>query len=201
MMVNYQERRFIYGRVFRFFHWTVASCIFLTLAMISIKEYIDDAGLYKQLIAYHRSLGIVILCLVVLRLAWRLFSRDLPYTGVSPLIQLVASISHAVLYLSLLAMSFLGWMETSARNKPIQFFDYTLPNLLAKNMQLAEQLQEWHIALGKFFIVFIFVHIASALWHYFWRKDGVLYAMIPVARLRRPWQKNLNSDDLDKESL
>ena len=183
---SFIEKRFVYGRVFRIIHWAVALCFMLIVSLIFSRYLIDDPALDKQIVAWHRSFGMLALSMVILRLAWRLFSRDLPYTGNNPMLQIVASMSHAIIYLLLLATPFFGWMEASARHKPVFIFGIPLPMLVERNLELAEQLQIWHKNLGTWFCIIVSIHICSALWHHFGRRDGVLYAMLPIAWLRKP---------------
>jgi cytochrome b561 len=180
------ERRFVYGLVFRVMHWAVALCFMLIIGLIFSRYLIDDPALDKLIVGYHRSFGLVALSLVLLRLIWRLFSRDLPYTGNNPMLQIVASTSHAIIYVLLLTTPFFGWMEASARHKPVFIFGYPLPMLVERNLDLAEQLQVWHKNLGALFCIIVSIHICSALWHHFVRRDGVLYAMLPLRSLRKP---------------
>lgn len=194
-MANYSkftEQRFVYGTFFRFIHWAVALCFVIVVSLILSRNFIDDPVLDKQIVGYHRSFGILAFFLVLIRLAWRLFSREMPFTGNNPMIQLVASISHANIYLLLLATPFLGWMEASARHKQIAIFGYDMPMLLERNIELAGELQNWHRNLAAFFCVIIVIHISSALWHHFYRKDGVLYAMLPIRLIRKPWVERLH---------
>lgn len=189
MQENHQnfEKRFVYGRVFRILHWGVALCFVIAVTVVLSRTFIEDPGLDKQFVAVHRSFGMATLFLVVLRLCWRLFTRDYPYTGNSPILQFVAAISHATIYMFLLITPFLGWMEASARHKPVFIFGMKLPMLIERNLELAEELQSWHIQLATVFCAVVSFHVMSALWHHFFRRDGVLYSMIPVALLRRPW--------------
>jgi cytochrome b561 len=184
---QFQEKRFKYGFFFRVMHWAVAASFLITITLILSSNFIEEPAIYKQVVNLHRSYGMLVLLLVLIRLTWRLFSRDYPYTGNSPILQFVASVSHAALYLMMLSTPFLGWMEASARHKPITIFGMDLPMLLERNVELAEQLQEWHRHLAVIFIAVVSIHITSAVWHHFFRRDGVLYSMIPIRALRKPW--------------
>lgn len=196
----FTEKRFVYGLVFRIMHWAVALCFMLIVGLIFSRYLIDDPALDKLIVGYHRSFGILALSLVLLRLTWRLFSRDLPYTGNNPMLQIVASTSHAMIYLLLLATPFFGWMEASARHKPVFIFGYPLPMLVERNLELAEQLQDWHKTLGMLFCIIVSIHISSALWHHFVRRDGVLYAMLPLRRLRKPLAMRAQTSDTAEQS-
>jgi cytochrome b561 len=187
------EKRFVYGSFFRLLHWSVALCFIIVVALIFSRTFVEDPGIDKQIVNFHRSFGLLAFLLVLIRLSWRLFSRHMPYTGNNPMIQLVASISHANIYLLLLATPFLGWMEASARHKPVSIFGYDMPLILEKNIELANELQVWHRYLAYYFCTIIVIHVSSALWHHFFRKDGVLYAMLPLRVLRKPWLDRLQA--------
>jgi cytochrome b561 len=193
---QFAEKRFVYGRVFRALHWAVAACFIIAVILIFSRNLIDDPGLYKDFIGLHRSFGMGVLLLAL----WRLFTREFPYTGNSPMLQFVASISHSAIYLCLLATPFLGWMEASARHKPVMIFGLKLPMLIDRNLELAEELQIWHVQLATVFCAVIAIHVLSALWHHFFRRDGVLYSMIPIPMLRRPWAERFNKNHTDKSN-
>jgi cytochrome b561 len=196
----YSEKRFIYGRVFRVIHWSVVLFFFTAVILIFSRELIDDPGLDKQFVGMHRSFGMLVLLLAIVRLIWRIATRKYPYTGNSPIFQFVASISHAVLYLLLLITPFLGWMEASARHKPVSIFGFDLPMLIDRNLELAEELQMWHSQLAIGFCVVIAIHVVSAIWHHVYRKDGVLYSMIPIKALRRPRSHRFHSEVKNEEN-
>jgi cytochrome b561 len=183
---EFTEKRFVYGPVFRVLHWAVALSFIILVTLVFSRNLIDDPVLDKQILGYHRSFGMLALCLLGLRLAWRLYTREMPYTGNNPMIQAVASVSHAVIYLLLLVTPLFGWMEASARHKPVTIFGLDLPMLIGRNLELAEELQVWHTHFGTWFCVIVTLHVSSAIWHHVVRRDGVLYAMLPIKWLRKP---------------
>ncbi len=131
----------------------------------------------------HRSFGVVILVLVLVRLPYRLFAGAPPPEPSLPRWQL--GLSHAVhwlLYLFLLAMPIVGWVGTSAYGAPITvFWLFELPPIVAKNEALATSLLGWHATAGLIMGALVLVHIAAALYHRFVRHDGVLARMLPSA--------------------
>lgn len=196
-MSNYQpyaEKRFVYGKLFRIMHWAVAFCFFIAIVLVFSRNLVEDPVIDKSILTLHRSFGLLVMALVCFRLIWRIYTREYPYTGNSPILQFVASISHSMLYTLLMATPFLGWMEASARHKPVSIFGLDLPMLIDRDLELAEQLQIWHSKLGTVFCIVIAVHVFSALWHHVYRRDGVLYSMIPIRQLRKPWVERLTSE-------
>jgi cytochrome b561 len=188
-MANYpqhQRQRFVYGPLFRVLHWAGAACFMIVVALIAAPYLIDAPDVYSKVIGYHRSFGVLALVLVMIRLAWRFFSSHAPYEGHSPIIKFISTIAHATLYLLMLALPLLGWLEASAQHRPVAIFGMPLPLLIERNLDLADSFINWHTQLGWLFCGIVAVHIGSALWHHFHHKDGVLYAMVPIAILRRP---------------
>lgn len=187
LMGNPMERRYVYGRVFRMLHWLMVALVFSLLLVMGLREYLDDPDTYKMLTEIHRSLGLLTLLTVLFRLCWRLYSRDYPYTGISRINQFLASSSHAVFYVSLTLLPLLGWLEGSARGVPIRAFGTTIPALMPKNRELMAVLNQWHVYLGLGLAGLIVLHISAALMHFAVKRDGVLYAMLPIRWLRPPW--------------
>src|SRR5512144_1459214 len=95
-LINSPER---WGLVSRAFHWIVVA---LVITQFSLAYLADDlpAGMQKlALLARHKSFGITILVLAVLRLGWRLHSPgpSLP-DNLRPLERTLAQVTHAGLY-------------------------------------------------------------------------------------------------------
>ena len=84
-------------------------------------------------LARHKSVGITILALALLRLLWRLYNRNSPPlpANLKPYERGLAHLTHYGLYLLLFAMPLSGWMMSSAKNYPVSWFGvFTLPNLV-----------------------------------------------------------------------
>lgn len=131
----------------------------------------------------HRSLGALILLLVLIRIPYRLIAGAPPADPTLPRWQSVAShIVHGLLYLFLLVMPIVGWIGTSAYGARITvFWLFELPPLVAKNEALAETLLDAHATAGLIMGGLVTLHIVAALYHRFVRHDGVLARMLPSA--------------------
>jgi len=183
----FSEKRFVYGRIVRMFHWVVGFCFIILAVLAFSRHFFDDPVLNGHLIAYHRSFGMFTFCLVGLRLFWRLFTGEFLSTVNSPMIRIVASVTHAIIYVLLIIIPILGWMEASARQNPVSVFGQDLPMPISFNLQLAENLQIWHKHFGDWFCIIIALHVSAVIWRHFLRQDGVLYSMLPLCWLRKPW--------------
>jgi len=178
--------RFRYGLVQRLLHWLIAVIaivmlgVGLTLGNLGYDGAVATFGqdVTNSLYAYHKSFGVLLLGLMVLRLLFRLSLGAPPYREPLAAWQRVASrVVHGLLYVVLLGMPVVGWLATAAGGFPVQFFDWTLPGLIGKDEPLGKNLFELHGWLGWVLIGLILLHVAGALMHWLVQKDGVMQRM------------------------
>ncbi|ADZ72343.1 cytochrome b [Polymorphum gilvum] len=171
---------FRYDAVARLFHWVT---VVLVLAMVPAgiaMTRIGPGSLQNTLFDFHRSVGVLLLVLTLLRLVWRLTRRPAPLPPSVPAVQrLAAAAVHGALYLILIFNPLLGWIATSAYGAPIPVFGlFTLPPLIAQDRPLSESLFAAHMALGILFTAAIIVHFAAAVYHGAVKRDGVMSRML-----------------------
>jgi len=173
-----------YSAVAQAFHWIIAALI---VTQFVLAYTADDLplGVHKlALLARHKSFGMTILMLAVLRLLWRLRSPApaLP-AGMTSLERLLARATHFAFYVLLFAMPLTGWMMSSAKNYSVSWFGaFTWPNLIGKNENAFELLRSTHHILSYLLFAIAVLHILAALKHHFWDKDDVLLRMLPLNR-------------------
>lgn len=175
-----------WGSVAKAFHWIVAvfviGMLIGGLTMVELPTSPDKFKLY----ALHKSFGITILVLMLLRLAWRSVDprpRDVP--GMAPLVAFAAHAVHRLLYLALLAMPISGWVYNSASNFPLQWFKLVqLPAIVAPDPELKRLAHDVHEALALFIMLLLALHIAGALKHHFIDRDDTLRRMLPFMKPR-----------------
>jgi hypothetical protein len=93
------------------------------VGLVFVREGIDEKALRTTLINLHRSLGLCVALLAVVRIAVRLAKRPLPPTAdASPLEHFVAMAVHLALYVLMFALPLIGWALSSANGKPVSFF-------------------------------------------------------------------------------
>lgn len=170
-----------YGWVAQSFHWIIAALI---VTQFTLGWMADDlpVGLHKlALLARHKSIGMTVLMLAILRLIWRLMNRPpaLP-SGMTAVERVLARATHAAFYVLLFAMPLTGWLMSSAKNFSVSWFGlFTWPDLIGKNEQAFELLRGTHDALSFVLFAIAVLHIIAALKHHFWNKDDVLLRMLP----------------------
>lgn len=180
MQLKNDESR--YGVVAQLFHWTVVVLVATQFVLANIAGDLPLGPAKIATLAQHKSVGITILALALLRLIWRWLNPVPPIPATTPRWErLAARTSHVLLYALLLIIPVLGWFMSSARNFPVSWFGLvTLPDFIAPSRSAYEFLHNAHETLAKTLFVLALVHIAAALKHHFIDHDNVLRRMLPV---------------------
>jgi cytochrome b561/polyisoprenoid-binding protein YceI len=131
------------------------------------------------LLANHKSVGITILVLAMLRIVWRLRHTPPALPAAMPRWQATASnISHWSLYALLFAVPLTGWLMSSASAYSVSWFNlFQLPDFVAPNAMLKDVFEETHEVLAKLLLVIASVHVGAAVKHAAIDKDAVLRRM------------------------
>jgi cytochrome b561 len=162
----------------RLMHWLMAVLI-VAMLFIGVGMAASVSQRYSLLVSIHKPLGMVILVLVAIRFANRLFNNPPPLPANLPLIQrLAAHASHMVLYVLMFVMPLLGWSMLSAEGYPIVLFgSWQLPPILPQQEAVYAVLRRSHTILAYVLFVAVMMHLAAALYHGLIRRDGVLESM------------------------
>ncbi|MGJ8523055.1 Cytochrome b561 [Carnimonas sp. R-84981] len=173
-----------WGSVARFFHWATALLIIgngaYGLWMTGLSPSMKMINAY----ALHKSIGLTVLGLLLLRMAWR-FSSRAPRALPMPRWQHIAAHAvHGFLYLLALAMPLSGWWANSLKGFPLQYFkQINLPSLGGVvNHQWADVVITAHLVIFWSLIALVVIHALAALKHHFIDRDATLKRMLPFAR-------------------
>ena len=173
-----------WGHVAQFLHWLIVILIITQVILANWAEDLPIGPKKIQVYAWHKSVGITILCLAVSRLLWR-WANPTPQlpTTLKPYERALAKVTHFGLYLLLFAQPLTGWMMTSARGFPVSWFGFLqLPDFVPKNQALFNAMKDIHDSLALVLYVIVFLHVAGALKHHFLLKDDVLRRMLPFTK-------------------
>ena len=175
-----------YGAPAQFFHWLIAALIVIQFVLGRIQEDLPVGVRKLGILARHKSVGMTILMLAILRLAWRLWHPAPPLPpAMRPFERWAARATHVAFYVLLFAMPLTGWMMSSAKNYSVSWFGlFTWPNLIGKNEAAFNLLRSTHDALSGLLFTIAVLHILAALKHHFWDRDDVLVRMLPFTRQR-----------------
>lgn len=171
-----------YSFVQRLLHWLIALMIFGLLAMGFTLWWLGYEGvnglfgdeLTNTFYMAHKSFGILLFFLVVLRLLLFRFSPAPEYrTPLTRAEHVISTTTHLLMYLLLIGMPVVGWLATAIGGFPIQFFGWSQPGLDPANKELGNLLFLIHGIGGLLLLAVLLLHIAAGLKH--WKlKDGIM---------------------------
>ncbi|HYM41316.1 MAG TPA: cytochrome b [Steroidobacteraceae bacterium] len=173
-----------WGAIAQLFHWLIVALIIVQVTLAEMADDLPNGVRKLTLLARHKSFGITILMLVILRLAWRSLNPHPPLPdNLKPYERRLASLTHGALYTLLFAIPLSGWTMSSARGFPVSWFGFLqLPDLVPRSRPLYEALVTTHVTLVCILLAIVALHIAGALKHHFVHKDDVLRRMLPFTR-------------------
>ena len=154
-------------------------------------ELPDGSPLKFQAFQLHKSFGITILLLTIIRLGWRLGHKPPALPAAMPGWEKAAARgTHIAFYVLLIALPLLGWLFVSATPFQVPTFLFgvvPIPHLpgfedVADRKAVAEQFIELHALAAYLMIGLVGLHIAAALKHQFVNRDNVLARMLPFLR-------------------
>ena len=175
-----------YGVPAQFFHWVIAALVVTQFVLAQMQQHLPVGVRKLSILARHKSVGMTILMLAILRLAWRLGHPAPPLPpAMRPLERRAARATHVAFYVLLFVMPLTGWMMSSAKNYSVSWFGlFTWPNLIGKNAAAFDFLRSTHDTLSGLLFAIAVLHILAALKHHFWDRDDVLVRMLPFTRQR-----------------
>ncbi|HEX7048082.1 MAG TPA: cytochrome b [Gammaproteobacteria bacterium] len=162
-------------------HWMIALLVVAQFALAWIADAIPRDERPAALMLTHKSIGITILALVIVRLAWRFLHKPPAFPATMPVIeQWLARIAHWGLYALILAMPLSGWLMVSTAGRNVEWFWLlTVPAPMGENEPWGDFFHDTHeILVWPLFGLAVF-HILIALWRTFIQKDGTLQRMLP----------------------
>jgi superoxide oxidase len=176
------ERR--YTPVAIFLHWAIAALILTTWILPHLRPYMPQQR--TPIIDLHRSVGMTIFALVLVRLAWRFLNPPPVFPGgTTMIVRWLAHAGHAALYLLMLSVPLCGMLLTWAAGHSIPVWGLiTVPAPIAPSEGLHRTFEGLHGLLANVLIWLVAGHATAALLHHYVFKDGLLDRMLPGLRRR-----------------
>lgn len=185
-MVAWRNDPYRYGAAAQGLHWIIALLIVVQFALAWYAQWLGKVPLAGTVFAWHKSIGVVVLGLAVIRLGWRIFDRPPPLVGMRGWERAAAQAGHFLLYLFLFAQPLSGLLLTLAGKRPLVLFGgWTVPNPIGPNPALHEAGEAVHYWVSWALLVVAALHLLAALRHHWVLRDTVLVRMLPGARARR----------------
>jgi len=173
-----------YTRTAILLHWLIAAAI---LGQIMLGWYVDDIPRNTPARAWwvnlHKSIGLTIGLLIVLRLAWRWLHRPPELPPFMPGWERAsARLSHWALYACMLIMPLSGYIASNFSKWGVKFFNAVpLPPWGVDDKHIYAIFNGTHVVTSYIFVALIAVHVIGALRHAV-RRDGVVRRMWPAQR-------------------
>ena len=173
-----------YGTIAKSFHWVMA---LLIIGMLCVGFYMTSSEKTLSIIklyATHKSIGMTILFLAVLRLLWRWMNPVPPLPDTMPKWQhRGAHLSHYALYFLMFAMPVVGWLMSSSVGFGVSVYGwFTLPPLISTHKEWTDSLRLLHWLGSWALAILIGLHALAALYHHFFQHDSVLRRMLPFGK-------------------
>jgi cytochrome b561 len=178
-----------YTRTAVVLHWLLAVLILANLALALCVDSLADAWV-RPVIDTHKSIGITVLGLVILRILWRWAHRPPPLpAGYAPWEQRAARAAHGLLYALMVCLPISGWMHDSAwkdaATHPLRLFGLVPWERFAfiERMEPAAKeslhtlLGTIHASLGYVLLALLLLHIGGALKHQWLDREAELQRM------------------------
>jgi cytochrome b561 len=172
-------------------HWAIA---LLIIGLLAVGWLMDDfipsgPGSPKTaIIQLHKSFGITVLLLTIVRIVWRLMNPPPPEPAMPALQKFVASAVHVLLYVLMIAMPLTGWIMASAQigqheTRFFGTFEMYVPGIATLPAEtrepLAEGFEQVHHNLAWVIVGLLGLHVAGAVKHQFIDKDGLMARIAP----------------------
>jgi len=168
-----------YGVVAKSFHWLLFLMLTFSIVAGNFLASLPKGAEKLQVAGMHKSFGVVLLMLILLRLVWRLINEiprlpDETTAGEA----FIAKAMHWGLYVLMFAQPLSGIMMSQAAGFPVSFFGFfELPVFLDKNPELAKTFLTIHGTVWILLVIAVIGHAGAALRHHFIKKDNVLKQM------------------------
>jgi cytochrome b561 len=161
----------------RIIHWVTAALVLGALLLgVTMVQVVHDPGERFELTQTHKSIGVAILGLALVRLCLRIRATAPVPRPAAPLL-IAARAVHIVLYVLLLAMPLSGWLmasTTPVRVPTSVFALFDLPYPLAPELATYRLAHGVHVASAIALASLIALHVAATLVHsLLWRDDTV----------------------------
>jgi cytochrome b561 len=166
----------------RAFHWVMAALILLAIVIGVTASFLPPRTSPRvELLTLHKSLGMSVLILGVVRLFYRAVAGAPPYAvALAPLTRAASSAAHFALYALMIALPVSGYVNSAAGGHELSWFGlFAWPNFAPQDKALAHSAGQAHYWLAWTIGAFLALHVAGAAWHAWVRRDEIFARMWP----------------------
>ena len=169
-----------YGSLARWFHWLAVLFLIALVAggnFVVNLEYTDPFR--HTVVKVHRTIGLLMFTLILLRFAWMFFDRRPPaLASLKRWEYLLSKFVQGGFYVLLLAIPVFGFLFSGSNSQDVQFAGFAIPSLSSFSRDNADILIGFHKWLTRLVVFFAILHIAGVLKHHFIDKIPIWKRMI-----------------------
>jgi cytochrome b561 len=168
-----------WGIVSRGLHWLMAVLVGAQLTLGWIGHEMENSPAKITWMTGHKSLGLTLLVLLLIRWLWRL-SQPVPALppGSTAFERLGARAAHWAFYLLLLGLAVSGWIIADTSRIPWEFWwTVPLPDIIGTDRTLHEVAEEAHETVVWCLVTLLTLHVLASAWHQWIRRDDLMRRM------------------------
>ena len=168
-----------FGVVTKSIHWLTVLAVMAAAALGIWIEEMEVSLATIRYFGWHKTVGITVLALTLLRIAWHFWSPVPPVLPASAVAERLARAVHLALYGCLVAMPLTGWIGSSATGlDTIVFGKVTLPAIAPVSATIEDLAFDIHETLAVLLGLLVALHVAGALNRAIVHRDGTLKRML-----------------------
>jgi cytochrome b561 len=185
-----KNTRYSYGYFSKGFHWAMAVLFLVMFIVAYIMINISQSDLMYSLYDFHKATGMLLFCLVMLRLSWRLVNVQPDLVKSLPIWQRrAAKLNILVLYFLMFSMPMAGFLTSTLGGHDISIYHLFLIPALAHNQLASDFFSTVHEILSYILIAAFVLHVTASFYHHYFIKDDVLKRMWLISGSRTSLKK------------
>jgi cytochrome b561 len=160
-------------------HWLIAILVIVQFAWGWWMQGIPKQPVGPRVDAFnlHKSIGMTIFALMIVRILWRVGHAPPPLRGLPTWQASVARATHVLLYAALVIQPLAGYLGSEFSGFPVKFFGLTLPSWAGKNGAIKDLMSAVHLATSWVIAATVVLHVGAALKHALIDRDDLLARM------------------------
>ncbi len=156
-----------YTRTAVVLHWLIAGLVMLQFAWGWWMQTIPKQPVGPRVDAFnlHKSVGLTILALALVRLAWRATHPPPALPELPAWQRRAAHVNHGLLYGLIVAMPVVGYLNSAFSGYPVRYFGWVLPAWSGKHEALKDLMSDVHLGLACILALAVLLHLAAVIKH------------------------------------
>ena len=155
-------------------HWLIATAVVGLIGWGWWMQTIPKAPVGPRVDAYnlHKSIGMTVLLLMLVRIGWRARHRPPPFMPMPRWQAQLAQAVHVLLYVCLIVQPLSGYLGSAFSGYPVRFFGIVLPAWVPKHDMLKDAFSVVHLVNSWVLVGALALHVAGTVKHALLERDG-----------------------------